>query len=71
MIGNQLEKTKFPRVKSQDYLGSEVEIEVENQQLRRLYQVLSNHEIGNQRFGNTGANKCNSLIYKSLYSSER
>ena len=44
----------------------------ENENLKRLYKVLALHEIGDRRMSNTSdCVKCNSILYKVLYSNER
>ena len=58
---------EFP---NQNYRDYNKEVEVEHKNLKRLYQVLSKHEIGGLRMNDECNVKCNSLIYKCLYSQE-
>ena len=64
-IADYLEKREFPRETYLDFYSKE--IEVENQDKRRLYMMLSKHELGSS-IDNNRVIKCNSLIYKSLHS---
>ena len=64
MISDQLKQKEFHKEGDED--------KEEHQTLKRLYKLLAIHEIGNARMSSIPeAVKCNSLLYKALYSAKR